>query len=317
MANFLTLRKDVMEYLGDTSSTTETLVGNEINEAITELLNRSLWRFAVRQTTITTTSGVADYYFPSDFDKTISLTQREDDVQLSRVFIADFERLVPDPTNMYGAGRPKCYMELLDDRVLAQPSATAKVTLVSDSNSDLTYPKATVFGVSGGVDRTELVSLSAQNFVSTVGTFSKLYSITLNLSCVGTVAAYQATAGTNLLKIYPGELERAYRKFKLWPTPDGSYTIYLTYQAVGLPLVNDSDTPIIPSKYHDVIKEMVISRLLTKQGDVKAAYFIQSAEKKIKEMMSSEDLTWDYTPMVKGLTSGYYYDPSYPFSLSL
>jgi hypothetical protein len=294
--NFLELQKTVQEYIADTSSTTLEAIKDEINGAIDEIMNKGLWRFAMRQTTITTSSGIADYYFPADFGRVVSFTQRDDDIQLQRVFISNFEAVVPDPTAA-GNSRPKCYMELLDERVLAQPTTAALVTLVSDSNSDLTQ-KATIWGVVGGVDRRELVSLSAQNFVSSTNSYSKLYGITLDVSCAGTIAAYEATAATSLVKLYPGEIERNYKAYKLYPTPDAAYTLYLTYQAQAPDLINDSDVPIIPSRYHGMIPDMVIARRLLKQGDQKANYFFSSVKKSIEEMSQSEDYMYDYNPCV-------------------
>ena len=316
MSNFREMVLEVQNFISDTSDTTETIIKTQINDAINSLMQSGLWKFSMRQTTLTTTSGIADYYLPSDMGKIISMTQREDDLQMNRIWIGDFDRVVPDPTNG-GNGRPKHYMELLDDRVLAQPTTSAKVTAYSTSNQDLAgltgSGYATIYGQIAGVDRNERLGLSATNVISSTNSFSKIYSITTDISCAGTLAFNEATVGTNLLTLYPGESTRAYKKFKVYPTPDGTYTLYVTYQSECLPMINDSDVPNIPNRYLSTITTMVIGQMLLRQGDAKATAYMQQAQQAIDSMLKDEDESWDYVPKVRfGERSGYY-DAAYPF----
>lgn len=293
MGNFLDMQKAVQTYVSDRSSGTLELIKNEINQQVSTFINSGYWSFALRQATITTTAGLADYYLINDAERIISMTQNEDKIALSPIWVGDFEKLVPDVTGQNG--HPQYYMELLNDKVFAQPTTTSKVTVVSDSNSDLTQ-KIGIYGVSGGVERNETLSLSAQNFVSSVNTYSKIYAINVDLSCAGNIAAYEATVGTPLASIYSGETEREYKKFKLYPTPDGTYTIYITYQFRHPKLINDSDIIMLPNKCMSAIQNMVVAEILLKQGDTKWQVYDLKAKADIKDMLQAEELNWDLTP---------------------
>jgi hypothetical protein len=309
LANFLQLQKRVQDFITDTSSATLQTIKNEINRTINEVLERELWPFSMRTTTFSTTSGTAGYYFPADFGKMVSLTQRTTPMQLQRIWIGDFERIMPDPT--LSSGVPLYYMELLNERVLAQPTAAGVITLASNSNSDLTQ-YASIWGTTGGIDRIERVLISGQNFVSSTNSYTKLYAVTLDLSCVGTIAAYQKTVGTNVANLYPGETERAYKKFNLYPTPDATYTMYMTYQAGQTLLINDSDVPIIPSAYHSMLENLVIGKLLLNQGDSKSAAFLKMGNDGLEAMEASESTKWDETPTVQMASYGIPYMASDP-----
>lgn len=314
--NFLQIQKKVQDFIGDTTSTTLPTIKLEINETIKEIIQKGFWRFLMRTTTLTASSGINTLYFPSDFEKVVSLTERTKNLQLGRIWVGDFDRLVPDPTT--NSGGPKYYMELLDDKVLAQPTTTSKVTVISDSSQDITgltgANKATIYGVSSGVDKSEVLTLSGTNLVSSSFTYSKLYSINTNLSCFGNVRFREATVGTSLLNLYPGETERSYKKFQLYPTPDTDYTLYLVYQASQPPLINDSDTPIIPSRFHDVIAHVVVGKMLLRQGDVKAPSYVALGQAGIDRMLKDEDMLWDFDGRVRVPEATTYYSQGYPFS---
>lgn len=51
------------------------------------------------------------------------------------------------------------------------------------------------------------------------------------------------------------------------PRPDGVYTLRLWYYRAGVTLVNDSDTPIIPARFHDLIALFAIGEAKRKADD--------------------------------------------------
>lgn len=311
MATFVDLQKDIQDRIKDTSSETLAVIKSELNDAVASFMQQAFWPFSLRQSTLTTTTGISDYYLPADYDKMISFTQRNDKLQIAPVWAGDFERIIPDPT-AYSSGRPKYYMNLLDDRVLAQPTAAGIVTGVSDSSSDL-LKYASVFGQVAGIDRYERFLLSGQNFVSSTLSFTKVYTITLDLSCYGNTAFYEKTVGTNLLRLYVGETEREYKKIKLFPTPDGTYTLYLTYQAQNIHMKNDSDACIIPSKYLDVIKNQVVALFMLRQGDAKAAEYSQMAQQSLQDAKRDVDMEWNFVPNMRLVDNMTLLGQDYPF----
>lgn len=316
MANFKDMYTKVQNYINDTSTATLAIIKDEINSTIDNILQTGFWRFALRENYITTVAGTSDYYLPSDLDKILDFRQTQSPVQLKKLWIADYDRVNPNPTQ---TGLPVYYMETQEDGVLGQPTAAGKVVAKSSSNQDIAAQAGSgyvsLYGVVGGVDFTENLTLSATNVVSSTNSFTKLYSITPNNAPVGTLRFTQATVGTTLLELYPNEMFRAYKKIKLFPIPDGAYNMYFRYQALSRKLVNDADSSIIPDRYSDAITNLVIGQLLLRQGDAKASTFFQIGNQVLSDMRKDQDILWDNQPVVLGADNGLLYrDASYPFS---
>jgi hypothetical protein len=306
----------VQKYINDDSTTTLAVIKDVINGKIEEILQAGLLRFALRDTTITTVATTQTYYLPSDLDKIVDIRQIDTPLQLKRIWIGDFDRLFPYPTEN---GKPQYYMELLEDRVKGQPTTTSKVVMRSTSSQDITgqtgSTKVSIYGVSGGEDRTELVTLSATNVISSTNTYSKLYAITPDIDPVGSLRFTQATVGTSLLDLYPGEISRSYKKIQLYPIPDSAYTMYIRYQAKQPKLINDSDSPVIPDRFTDVIVNMSIGEMLLKQGDSKAAIWVQLGQQGVAGLLKEQELMYDYVPALKHMDMAYSYtDMSNPFT---
>ena len=61
----------------------------------------------------------------------------------------------------------------------------------------------------------------------------------------------------------------------LAPLPDAAYTLRVWYSRVGVTLVADSDTPIIPSQYHILLKLYAISQAKRKGDDPAYQTYLQ------------------------------------------
>ena len=314
--NFKEIYTRVQNYINDDSAATLTIIKETINLKAKEIMRRGLWTWSLRDVTFTTTSGTQDYYLSNDLDKVLDITQRETPVQLRRAYIGDFDRTKPDPTK--ALGNPRFYMHVADNRVKAQPTEEHKVIALSTDNQDITgltgSTAFTINGIAGGVNRIENVSLSATNVISSTNSYTKLFSITTDIAAVGTIRFTQEVIGTEFLELYPNETERTYNKIKLHPVPNGSYTMYVRYQALQPKLKNDSDVLIAPSRFADCVSEMTIGDMLLKQGDQKATSHIALGEKILNEMKQNEDLMFDYVPSIRPVDGGSYVDTGYPFS---
>jgi len=307
----------VQNLINDSSTGTLAIIKETLNLKVKEVIQRGYWRFAIRDTSITTTASTTDYYLPNDIDKIIDIRQTSTPLQLRRVWIGDFDRLLPNPT---ATGKPRYYCELLDDRVLAQPSTAAKLIISSDSNQDISggsgATAVSIYGVVSSVDRKEVVSLSATNVLSSVNSYSKLYSVTSDSGAAGTLRFTQALTGTVLLQIYANETQRSYKTIKIHPIPDATYTLYIRYQALPIDMVSDSDSCLIPDRYEDVVVSYAVRDMLLKQGDSTALQAQTAfAEAGIQRMLKEQDLMWDYVPTVRMQdSSAPYIDSTNPFS---
>lgn len=311
--NFKSIYTRVQNYIADSSATTLVIIKESINLKAAELLQRGLFRFAIRDTSISTTSGTSEYYLPNDVDKILDMRQENTPLKMKNIWIGDFDRLVPSPTR---TGVPTNYSELVEEMVKAQPTTAGVVDTTSTSNQDISGGSGAtafvVFGVADSEDRTETVALSATNAVSTTLQFTKVYSITTDVPLAGTMTAIGG-GSTTLVTLYPNETFRVYRKFKLHPIPDGTYTIYFRYQALQRKMVNDADACIIPDRYSDVLANAVIADMLLQQGDVKAKSYYQLQEQGVQRILKEQDMLYDFVPEVRG-DEGVYRDNSYPFT---
>ena len=307
MANFYEVYTEVQNYIGDSSSTTLPLIKAQIRGKVDELLQSGFMMFAFRATTITTTSGTAEYYLPVDCDRIIDITQRSTPVKLVPLIMERYDACFPAPTRRTGV--PKAYMGILEDRVSGQPTVSSKVVAYSSSNQDLAgltgATAFTIHGVTGGDEVNDLISLSATNVISSTNSYTKLYAITPNLPPVGNLRFTQATVGTTLVNLKIGETSRTFKKVQFDPIPDGSYTLYMRYQAGQIPLVNDSDPVLIPERYNDALVNAVVGEMLLRQGDAKAASYIGLATQALDRLKKEQDLLYDMTPRVTGPESPY------------
>lgn len=70
----------------------------------------------------------------------------------------------------------------------------------------------------------------------------------------------------------------------LWPTPDSVYTLELRYWALPSPLVADTDTPSLPSDFHDLLVYWALKRGYAAEDDpATAQYWEQQWTARLRE----------------------------------
>ena len=298
----------VQSYISDDSAGTLAVLKETINLKARELLRKGFFPWLLREKTLTLTAGTTDYVLPYDFGKPISIRQTNTPIQLRELWVGSFDRALPDPSN--STGDPTHFMIAYQNNVLAQPSTADKV--VGYQSYSQPTKTITIYGVADGVDRMEVLTLSAAAEVSSTNSYSKLYSISIDDSPEDSVYFRELTAATELLVLYPNNVSLEYKTIRFYPKPTQANSIYLKYQAMQPWLVNDSDLFIIPNDFTDVLFHMVVEDHLAKQGDSKAAYHAQKAQAGISELLKGPDMQWDYTPQVQ-YGSDAVVDQNYPF----
>jgi len=298
----------IQKYIGDDSTTTLAVIKETTNLKARELLRKGFFPWLLREKTLTLTAGTTDYVLPYDFGKPISIRQTNTPIQLRQLWVGDFDRALPDPSNH--TGNPTGFMIAYQNNVLTQPSTADKV--VGYQSYSQPTKTVTIYGVAGGVDRTEVLTLCAAAEVSSTNSYSKLYSISIDDSPEDSVYFRELTAATELLVLYPNNISLEYKTIRFYPKPTQANSIYMKYQAMQPWLVNDSDLFIIPNDIIDVLFHMVVEDHLAKQGDSKAAYHEQKAQNGINDLLKDVDMSWDMTPQIK-YGSNRVVDQSYPF----
>lgn len=312
--NFKQMYESVQKYIGDESTATLAVIKDVLNQKAIELARAGFLKCMIRETDITTANGTSDYYLPSDVDKIFDIKQTSTPTKLRQISQYDFDAILPNAT---ATGKPTTFALTFDEKVKGQPSAASKIVCYKSGAADITLPaytvSATIYGVVNGEDRQEWVCLSTNWVVSSVNSYSKIYSITPSPTINANLHFYDVTGSTDILELYANEVSRAYKKLVLYPIPDGAYTVTVKYQALQPIMANDSDEAVLPARYHNAIVEAAVGEMLLKQGDSKATSWYELSNRGKEEMLKDQDLFYDYTPYIRLETAGNIPPVGYPF----
>jgi hypothetical protein len=99
----------------------------------------------------------------------------------------------------------------------------------------------------------------------------------LSTACVGDISLYDAAAAGNLLGVIPrGATTARYWGFLLCLTPSAALTYTLDVEHEVLPLVNDTDEPLLPPRFHRLLPMGARAKEYEKTSD--SRYAVAQAE---------------------------------------
>lgn len=184
----------------------------------------------------------------------------------------------PDPTTQIST--PWSYVPVGYVEVQAQPSAAAQIFVKSTSASDTTIVAYIEGMITGGYYRTASVTLTgttAVTFSSAITNFINITKFYLSAACVGNVTINEGSGtGTELAKIVIGGTRAQYYSLILNPTPSSVLT-YTCDMLRSIPdMANDTDEPLLPSDFHDILIDGAELRELKKQDDVERWRLVQT-----------------------------------------
>jgi hypothetical protein len=199
--------------------------------------------------TITLVPDQAKYYTAHDYNRVISVTDRTAGRELEYRAAGSVDEADPQATS---TGTPLWFYFKGEEYVTAQPVVAGAVSVVSSSSSDTTQ-KVRIWGKSGGVDTTEVLTLNGLSPVA--GTVSwdvnGLYSVAKDGTTSGRVTASRGAATVSVLAPHVTANER--HPLYLWPVPaDADVVDVLGYRAPR-PLVNAEDIPDLPQIFHEAV----------------------------------------------------------------
>lgn len=240
---------------------------NHLNEVHRQLL-RMPGMEALRYATVTFASVASQklYALPTQGVARINrITEQTNDRKLEYRTPAWLDRTAPDPTTgTPWAWIPKGYIE-----VHTQPADASAVYVASTSASDTGL--AYVEGIrTGGYYASVKVTMTGTTAVQ-VGSISDFIQITkfyLANAAVGTVTLLEDSgAGTELSRIASGDVRGQFYGFQLYNTPSAVIT-YTCDVLRSIPdMVQDSDEPLIPDDFQDLLIDMSEMKELRKQDD--------------------------------------------------
>lgn len=309
---FLQLKQRLARRRGAVDGTLVTATATRYADALNEsqrTILRQPGMDALRQTTLTFASvaSTQQYALPvqgvARVDRVFETTN---DRFLEYRPMSWLRTVDPDPST----GTPYLWIPAGYQEVHTQPSDASEVFVKSTAAGDTTQTAYVEGMTSGGYTRTASVTLTGTTAVTLSATITDFVRITkFYLSAVGAgvVTLHEDSgSGTELAKLAIGDTRAQYYSLYLYPTPSAAIT-YTCDVTRSIPeMSNDTDEPLIPEDFHDVLLDAAELRELRKSDDpqrwqmVSASY--QEGLRHLRSWMKNHP---SYAPVWGSVTPGF------------
>jgi len=241
---FTNMKSNIGNEIGDTSSSFATIIGNKLNEryedVIDRLVNSDLFEIN-RSVTATTTANVRTNPLPYDFGTIIECVNESSNLPLD--VITEQEYIQRYGKNFNTTGTPFAIVEQQEASVRIQPSGSVTLDCISSSASDTTQ-SVFVRGISGSAEFYETVALSGTSTASTTNSYDYLLQVGKSATTTGKITIVYSD-GVNVADLSPQIVSQRYKSASWVWMPSGSFDMAIRYKREVMPMVDDSDRPII------------------------------------------------------------------------
>lgn len=270
---FLQMKQRLARRRGANASSLDTLTNTRYGDALNEvhrMLLRKPGLESLRYAMLTFASVANQklYALPVHGVARVNrITETTNDRKLTFKTPDWLDTVAPDTTTV--TGTPWAWIVRGYTEVHTQPSDASAVFVDSTSASDT--GTAYVEGIrTGGYYGTASVTMTGTTAVQ-VGSISDFIAITkfyLDTAAVGTVTLHEdASGGTELSRIAIGDARAQFYTFQLFPTPAAVIT-YTCDVLRSIPdMSNNTDEPLIPEDFHDLLIDLAERKELRKQDD--------------------------------------------------
>ena len=317
---FLQLQQRLARRRGATSSTLVSATATRYQEALNET-HRAVLRMPgfeqLRRTTVTVASvaNTQQYALPMDGIARIErVFETTNDRSLKLHTTGWLRENDPDPQS----GTAWAWVPAGFQEVHTQPSDASQVFVKSTSASDATTTTASsstdvtayVEGIiTGGYYRTASVAMTGASAVSLSSAITNFITITkfyLSTGASGTVTLHEDSgSGTELRKIAVGDSRAQFYSLLLYPTPSSVITYTADILRTIPDMSNDTDEPLLPEDFHDVLVDGAELRELTKQDDPNRWTLLQQRYNEgVRDLRSFVINHPDWAPQWGGGTAG-------------
>ncbi len=266
-----------LNYATSPDSTVTTRLTAGLNETLQELLSEpGLAAWIARQEPMATMASVANqavYNVPITTARIDAITERSNQRRLQAQSVDWYRSAAPDPTII--TGTPDTWIPLGFQPVAVQPSDASQLFVKSTSASDGAGTTAFLEGIrTGGYPTTLSVAMNGTTAVSLSASLTDILQVTkfyVSVAAVGTITLQEDSgAGTTLATIPIGQTFARYVSFALYPTPASVITYYLEGERHVPDMVNSTDEPPFPARFHRVLVDGALWREWEKQDDDRA-----------------------------------------------
>lgn len=235
--DFVTMKNNVAEIVGDASSTFLTKIGKWINRRYRDAMRRYSWKQIYNTYSFTTTANQATYPLPEDFSEAVYIW---DDTNKKKLW----ESAEHGEQNDTSLTATPDYFTVKESTVKNQPTSASVLAFVSSSASDNTQ---TIFvrGYTGTVLVEETISMNGTTPVNTANSYTRVDQVSKSAVAVGTISATSNSGAVSVVTFSPKVLHARFRTLHLFYIPVGSVTLVVRYKRRILPLINDYDYPMV------------------------------------------------------------------------
>jgi len=260
---------EIGQMIQDSSSDRQTHIKNAINRKYEELANGfdwpDLWR--LEEAEVTVTAGEAHVYMPyhvQTLKGAVADANKEwvGNVDAGMFLARNFDQLSTQAKIFEGT--------LLGSSPVKREMAVAEtLTLVSSDASDTT-PVVKIWGMVGGDEISESVTLNGTSSVATSNSFSRITRIGTSStdrdsSRSGHITITGTTSSKELAVISVHNYDARYQVFRFQDVSSATDTLSIFYKKRVQPLVSDDDTFEI-NDAHLVVFELVMAEILKSQS---------------------------------------------------
>lgn len=231
---------------------------NFVNQRYSKIYESFLWRESVSFETVTLTESTKEYVLSKDVDKILDVFDFNKGVLTENISLndyLDFYAYKEDVSNNNKTGCPRDYRLVKEISCKQSMTIADKVQISSDNSIDVTPNCVRIVGTSGGIVKSENITLTGITVAESVNTYDINSELEISVgtttgvekTLVGTVTVTEKTTTANIKSIISPEDHASFYKYiSISPTPSAeavSVTVY--YRKKLRPLKKFNDIPFI------------------------------------------------------------------------
>lgn len=263
MLNFSEIKTQVGNLVERTDSAFLTKIEGWINARYRYIVGLRPWFALLRQSTISTTSGQNYIILPNEVEEIIDIHERTNAIIIAlRRYYNNLKRNLDSDLTTQGV--PIQANPIGTIGVLAALPSNGTITMSSSSGSDTTQT-VRIRGYNASlVPVTEAITLNGTSTQTSANTYTATEGYEPKFSKDSdTIGIVTITRGaTTIATLSSNERESRYKKFRLFPVPNQTYTLYITWKKRIYKLENSDDTPelecddaLIRGAFADALRE--------------------------------------------------------------
>lgn len=221
------------------------------------------------QLTFASVADQAEYGLPMALARISQIRDIANERTLFPMSESEYRTRIPDTANF--AGMPDYFVQLETAHVGLRPSNASELFLDSTSASDVQTAYWEVLTSGGEMRRgsTTMTGTTAVSLDTGLTTIIQVLDLYLSSPAVGTVTLHEdASGGTELGRITIGQTKVWRKQIALVPTPTDAWTYTVEGERDITPLLNPTDEPIVPPRFHEMISIGIRRREYEQRGNV-------------------------------------------------